>query len=92
MLRNYDKYIVIGRPLTCGKMLARQCDDGVELLSTNPNKNKWEFWMEYEKFQRVWIDEALNKNSREYEEGIIIKSFDNFNNAFSFLDSIELRK
>jgi len=92
MLRDYNKYIVITRPLTCGKMLVRQGDDGVDLMSTDPNKDRWRFWMEYKKFRRVWIEEALNKNSSEYEEGLIIKSFDDLTEAHRYLESIELRK
>jgi len=94
MIRNYKKYIVVGRPLTGGKILYKQNDNECNIyrMSTNPNDDNWVCWGNYNKFRLHYIDEALNPDSMEYESDIIIDSFDKLSDATVFMGELELNK
>jgi len=90
MLRDYKKYMVIGRPMTGGKWIVRQGSEGLEKFIDKKDEDKWKFWSEYRHFQKVWIQEAMDPKSQEYEEDLIIESFDTFKEAYSFMDNLSL--
>jgi len=92
MLRGYKKYIVIGRPLTGGKILYRQEDEGLSKMHNKPDQDTWSFWGEYGRFRRIWIDEALNPKSTEYEKDTFIESFDRLGDALKFVGELEIKK
>jgi hypothetical protein len=92
MLRGYKKYIVIDRPLTGGKILYKQEDDGLHKMNTNSNQATWSYWDEYSRFRRTWIDEAINPKSTEYEEDTVVYSFDRLGDAIKFISESEIKK
>lgn len=92
MIRGYKKYIVVGRPLTGGKVLYKQEDDEncVYKMSTNPNHDRWNCWGDYSRFRQHYINEALNPDSQEYESDMIIESFDRLGDATKFMETLML--
>jgi len=92
-MRGYNKYIVICRPLTCGKIVYRQTDEGLDKMYIGKDgRNRWNHWGERSRWRQTWTNEALNPDSQEYEEDIIIDSFTKLDDAISFMENTPIIK
>jgi hypothetical protein len=75
-----DFYVII-RPMTKAKWLLKRNGDKLFAKQTYG----WESWETMKKFIISWIDDALNSQSIDYEDDLIIKSFETFNEAYDFI-------